>query len=146
MTNVIKPHHYIGANGTDVIGFAEAQFSKEELKGFYRINVMKYVTRYDRKNGIEDLKKALNYLNMLVELEEGKKDIFNTAEITKVAVRNAMEAKIDLSKIMDETSFEHKKQNDTFGSFMRCLSDISRKEQEASSKIATHYAGTNPLD
>lgn len=145
MTNAIKPDHYF-KNGTDVIGFAKAQFSKEELKGFYRINVMKYVTRYDRKNGIEDLKKALNYLNMLVELEEGKKDIFNTAEITKTAIRNAMETKIDLHKIMKSTESEQQNQNDTFGSFMRGLSDISRKDKEASSKIATHYAGTNPND
>lgn len=43
-----KPNHY-HSNGVDVICFSEAQFSKEQLKGFYRINAIKYITRYDRK-------------------------------------------------------------------------------------------------
>lgn len=62
------PSHY-HKNGIDVIAFSKLQFDKAELKGFYRINVLKYVTRYDRKNGLEDLKKAQNYLDMLIELE-----------------------------------------------------------------------------
>ncbi len=62
-----KPSHY-HSNGIDVIAFSELQFSKEELKGFYRINVLKYVTRFDRKNGAEDLKKAEFYLGKLKEL------------------------------------------------------------------------------
>jgi hypothetical protein len=64
-----NPKHY-HKNGIDVIAFSELQFSEDELKGFYRINCLKYVTRYDRKNGIEDLKKAHFYLNKLMELEE----------------------------------------------------------------------------
>lgn len=63
-----KPSHY-HKGGIDVIAFSELQFGKDELKGFYRINVLKYVTRYDRKNGVEDLKKAEFYLNKLKELE-----------------------------------------------------------------------------
>jgi hypothetical protein len=70
VTSVIeRPEHY-HRNGIDVIQFSKLQFAKEELKGFYRINILKYVTRYDRKNGMEDLKKAADYLNMLIELEE----------------------------------------------------------------------------
>ena len=69
MTDIInKPSHY-HSNGIDVIGFAEAQFSKEELKGFYRINVIKYSTRYDKKGTPEDdLQKADFYLRKLIEL------------------------------------------------------------------------------
>lgn len=64
-----KPNHY-HKNGIDVIGFAELQFEKAELKGFYRINCLKYLTRYDRKGGLEDLKKVSAYLNKLMELED----------------------------------------------------------------------------
>jgi hypothetical protein len=63
-----KPNHY-HKGGIDVIGFSELQFSKEELKGFYRINGLKYLTRYDRKNGIQDLEKAEFYIKKLKELE-----------------------------------------------------------------------------
>ncbi|MFY2158212.1 DUF3310 domain-containing protein [Cytobacillus firmus] len=66
-----KPSHY-HQGGTDVIGFSERQFSESELKGFFRINILKYVTRYDRKNKLEDLKKAQFYLNKLIELENDK--------------------------------------------------------------------------
>jgi hypothetical protein len=38
--------------------------------GFLRGNVLKYVLRYDRKNHLEDLKKAQVYLNWLVEFYE----------------------------------------------------------------------------
>jgi len=65
------PDHY-HKNGIDVIRFAEMQLPVEQLKGFHRINVLKYVTRYDRKNGIEDLKKAKFYLDKLIELESAE--------------------------------------------------------------------------
>ena len=67
--NINNPLHY-HKNGIDVIGFAEAQFSKEEQKGFHRINAIKYITRYDRKNGVEDLNKAKFYIDKLIEMEE----------------------------------------------------------------------------
>lgn len=71
-TDIInKPSHY-HSNGIDVIGFAEAQFSKEEQKGFHRINAIKYITRYDRKNGVEDLNKAKFYIDKLIEMEESE--------------------------------------------------------------------------
>ena len=35
-------------------------------------NVIKYVSRYQRKNGIEDLKKAKHCIDLLIELEYGE--------------------------------------------------------------------------
>jgi len=37
-------------------------------------NVIKYVTRWKFKNGIEDLKKARQYLDFLIEDEESRYD------------------------------------------------------------------------
>lgn len=37
---------------------------------FFEGNVVKYVTRWRHKNGIQDLKKAKEYLDKLIELEE----------------------------------------------------------------------------
>lgn len=51
---VIQPFEYIVANG---IGFAEGC-------------VIKYVSRWKTKNGVEDLKKARHFLDMLIEQEE----------------------------------------------------------------------------
>lgn len=63
-----SPSHY-HKGGIDVIKFAELQLTKEQLRGFFRINVLKYVTRYDKKNGVQDLEKARFYLNKLIDLE-----------------------------------------------------------------------------
>lgn len=35
--------------------------------GYLEGNIIKYITRYKLKNGIEDLKKARNYLDKLIE-------------------------------------------------------------------------------
>jgi len=37
--------------------------------GYLAGNVIKYVTRYKQKNGVEDLKKARHYLDKLIEVE-----------------------------------------------------------------------------
>jgi len=34
-------------------------------------NIIKYVTRYKSKNGLEDLKKAKHYIDLLISLEYG---------------------------------------------------------------------------
>lgn len=75
--SVQNPQHY-HSGGIDPIGYAELNFPPEQLKGFYRINVLKYLSRYDQKNGIEDLEKADEYLKMLIDCEranrEGRKE------------------------------------------------------------------------
>lgn len=67
----IKPNHY-HKGGMDVFTYMEMKFPKEQLIGFHRGNVLKYITRYQDKNGVEDLKKARRYLDKLIELEEQK--------------------------------------------------------------------------
>lgn len=37
---------------------------------FIEGNILKYILRYKQKNGVEDLKKARHYLDMLIELEK----------------------------------------------------------------------------
>ena len=64
----IKPNYY-HKNGTDVIKMIEELRSKEASKEFCIGNVLKYVIRYDEKNGVEDLNKAKTYINRLILLE-----------------------------------------------------------------------------
>ena len=52
----IQPVEYIYANNLN----------------FFEGNVVKYVTRHRSKNGLEDLKKAQHYLQMMIEMEHGK--------------------------------------------------------------------------
>lgn len=68
-----KPAHY--DTEIDTLAFAKANFSREQVEGFMRINAVKYIQRYKAKNGVDDVRKAVVYLNMLIEhLEEEGKD------------------------------------------------------------------------
>ena len=48
----------------------QAWMTSMEFKGFLRGNVIKYVARYKDKNGVEDLEKAMHYLDKLIQEEE----------------------------------------------------------------------------
>ena len=59
----IKPSYY--GSGIDVI-----EFCLRNNLTFMQGNVIKYVTRYKKKNGIEDLEKAKEYIVRLIEFEK----------------------------------------------------------------------------
>lgn len=68
--NIISPNHYVSDNGIEVFDVQEAFI--HELKGMsasYWCNIVKYILRFQRKNGVEDLKKARYYLDKLIEEE-----------------------------------------------------------------------------
>ena len=67
--NPLKPNHY--AHGKfQLFDLMEAQFPKQWVVGFYVLNAIKYLTRYQQKNGIEDLKKAMVYIQRLIDFEK----------------------------------------------------------------------------
>ena len=68
-----SPSHY-KEGGVEVIDILRAKLTPEELKGFYKGNILKYVMREGKKNGVEDLKKAQVYLGWLIEATERKKE------------------------------------------------------------------------
>lgn len=59
----IKPSYY--GTGIDVI-----EFCLRNNLTFMQGNVIKYVTRYKKKNGVEDLEKAKEYIERLIEFEK----------------------------------------------------------------------------
>ena len=64
--NVHKPAHYQGkVECIDAIESAVMELSG--IDAVYVGNIIKYVWRFKRKNGLEDLKKANVYLNMLIK-------------------------------------------------------------------------------
>ena len=68
--NIISPNHYASDKGFEVFDVQEAFI--HELKGMaasYWCNIVKYILRFQRKNGVEDLKKAKYYLEKLIEEE-----------------------------------------------------------------------------
>ena len=68
-----NPSHYKGKFGLEAIEVVKNfVFGLEGVEGFYWGNTIKYLLRFQKKNGIEDLKKAEFYLKRLIEeLEHG---------------------------------------------------------------------------
>lgn len=66
-----KQEHYI-ANGIQPIDLMRQNFTPEAFQGFLEGNIIKYVLRHRRKNGVEDLRKAMTYLTWLIDEEENE--------------------------------------------------------------------------
>lgn len=66
--NVDHPAHYQTDDGIETIDVIEA-FTKglEGIEAVCTGNILKYVCRWKKKNGVEDLKKAQWYLDKLIE-------------------------------------------------------------------------------
>lgn len=74
MDNVNKPSHY--TNGEiEVIDYIRDKLSAVEFIGYCLGNVLKYVSRWRLKGGVEDLEKAAVYLEWAIErAKDGKED------------------------------------------------------------------------
>lgn len=65
--NVEHPNHYKSESIECIDAMVETQ-GVEATKAFCVCNAFKYIWRHDKKNGIEDIKKAVWYLNKFLEL------------------------------------------------------------------------------
>ena len=62
---VNHPAHYT-QGGIECIEAIKASMTASEFRGYLKGNAMKYMWRYQLKNGVEDLRKAQWYLNRLI--------------------------------------------------------------------------------
>lgn len=68
LDNVNQPNHYmIGDTGLECKDFISAWVGKGYYSVFCFCNIMKYLVRAEKKNKLEDYKKALKYLDMIIE-------------------------------------------------------------------------------
>ncbi len=67
--NINNPEHYT-SGGIETLDYIKAKVS--DYPSYTVGNILKYVSRYEHKNGIEDLKKAQFYLNDLIEWMESE--------------------------------------------------------------------------
>lgn len=67
---------YYRENGIDPIGaFELGLVSREQLLGFYKCNVIKYVARCEYKDDpLLDLEKARDYVDLMIRLYESSGD------------------------------------------------------------------------
>lgn len=80
-SRVAHPAHYQTSNGLETIDVMEA--FTEDMAGYEAVctsNVLKYICRWKKKNGLEDLKKAEWYLKRLIERIESSGTVIYSAD------------------------------------------------------------------
>jgi len=65
---VNSPGHYVGK--IECIDYLRDKLTPAELTGFCMGNVLKYCSRWRKKDGVQDLHKAMVYLKWAIENEE----------------------------------------------------------------------------
>ena len=63
------PDRYAGGKFECIEVMADV-FGKEAVKDFCKLNAFKYIWREQHKNGVEDIKKAVWFLNKYIELSQ----------------------------------------------------------------------------
>ena len=67
--NVNHPNHYQTEGGLEVIDIIKSVLG-DGFEPYCIGNVLKYISRYKKKNGLEDLKKARVYINYVIDYLE----------------------------------------------------------------------------
>lgn len=67
MTDNINPSHYRKGEIECIDALKAATVGKTGIEAVCTANVIKYVWRYEDKNGVEDLRKARWYLDRLIK-------------------------------------------------------------------------------
>lgn len=62
-------HGHYAECGIQPEEYCRANMSVDELRGAYKYNILKYLERYPRKDGVSDLRKLRDYVDRLIELE-----------------------------------------------------------------------------
>lgn len=69
---VNHPAHYQSESGVEVIDVIDDFV--DDPASYYKGNIIKYILRYEKKGGVEDLEKARWYLNKLIAYLQVKED------------------------------------------------------------------------
>lgn len=72
MSNVENPKHYTQGNIECIEALEAATVNKKGIEAVCVANIIKYLWRYENKNGIEDVMKADWYLQKLLQHLEDK--------------------------------------------------------------------------
>ena len=65
-SEINHPNHYADRK-IETITYIRDNMTKEQFQGYLEGNILKYISRYKKKNGLQDLLKANWYLNKLIQ-------------------------------------------------------------------------------
>jgi len=64
----------IGGDHYKDVAISSIDYITKNKLNFCEGNIIKYISRHRRKNGAEDIKKAIHYAELILELDYGKED------------------------------------------------------------------------
>ena len=64
----------IGGSHYKDMAIQPVEYIHKKGLGFCEGNVVKYITRWKTKNGIEDLRKVIHYAELLIQMEQDNAD------------------------------------------------------------------------
>ena len=87
---VKAPAHYLGK--IECIDYLRDKLTPEEFTGFCVGNVLKYTSRWRKKDGLQDLEKAQVYLGWAIENEASRRTamVEEKCDIVKVGDANSL--------------------------------------------------------
>ena len=65
--NDVRQQHHYTAQAVQPIEYMEITMTPEQYEGYLLGNVIKYISRYRHKNGLQDLRKGKVYMGWLVD-------------------------------------------------------------------------------
>lgn len=68
--DIADPTHPAHYDGVECLNAIRASMPSNAYSGFLKGTIQRYLWRYERKGGVEDLKKAARYLEWLIEHED----------------------------------------------------------------------------
>lgn len=129
-------HYYInGKNTIEIIMDIVKKNAKTTQEGIYLFNVLKYLIRYRNKNGLDDLKKARNYLDWLIkEVEEQNISTLNEWVLNLIFAEDTMQEKefiVINGEKLDKKQFNIaiKEEKENLGRLIRLARYIESKEE-----------------
>ena len=74
MDEVFPPYTQVGGNHYTKFHIQPYEFISKNDLSFFQGNVIKYVCRYQRKGGVEDIKKIIHYCQLeLLKMKDGRR-------------------------------------------------------------------------
>lgn len=102
----INPNHYKQGKIECIEALESATTNKRGIEAICTANAIKYLWRYESKNGLEDVKKAKWYINRLIKVL-GEKEPVNNAESIRKRISELHEQRFQINEEIDKLTVEY---------------------------------------
>lgn len=139
---ISSPDHYkLTGLDVEVKDVIKSVLGTVGFLGFYKGNIIKYILRANKKNGLEDLKKARQYLDWLIE--ELDEDTNLDGQLSYLDVETTDKILVEDSEMKQElTPEESIELNDLSRKIMHSATPLTKEEQEKHKELVEKMYGS----